>query len=288
MAQETIGFIGLGNIGKPMADNLARAGLPMVVYDIAGTAQRAPPGSGIGISPADVASRCTAVFLCLPTVESFHAVVDEIASTQTNDDLVVSNLSTVGPAAAAGAERRLREQGVAFVDSPISGSVFRAVEGTLTIMYSGSEPAWRRMKPLFEVIGSNLFRVGSDPGQGQRMKLVNNYLVISAFVITSEALAYGERGGLDLSTMLDIVNVSTGQNFVSEHMFPRFVLTGTFDSRGGAGIIRKDLSLFVEGVKADGRKHEVARALLDVLEAFDDAYPDSDQMRIYPFVRDER
>ena len=288
MTDETIGFIGLGNIGRPMADNLAASGLEMVVYDIAGTQERAPKGAGIGTSVGDVAARSTVIFLCLPTVEAFHGVIDEIAGADTHQNVIVTNVSTVGPSAAVAADRRLREREISLVDSPVSGGVFRAQAGELAIMYSGSDSAVARTLPLFEVIGSKLFRVGTAPGQGQRMKLVNQYLVVSAFVITSEALAFGEKGGLDLKAMLDIINASTGQSFVSEQFFPRYVLTETFDSRSAGGIILKDLSLFLEAAKAQGRKHEVAQSILDVLEEFDAARPNTDQTLLYPFVRDHR
>ena len=288
MTQETIGFIGLGNIGKPIADNIARAGFDMVVFDIAGTAERAPEGAAAAASSSEVAERSSAIFLSLPTLAAFEAVVAEIAEAKVGEGTVVVNASTVGPAAAVAAHDRLRANGIAYVDAPVSGSVFRAAEGTLSVMFSGDPALFTRLRPALDAIGTNIFNLGPEAGQGQRMKVLNNYLAISAFATTSEALAYGEKGGLDLKTMLDIVNVSSGQNFVAEQIFPRFVLTETYESAGAAAITRKDLSLFVEGAKAEGRPHEVAEAVLRVIEAFDDAQPGVDQTLIYPFVRDRQ
>ena len=116
------------------------------------------------------------------------------------------------------------------------------------------------------------------------MKMVNNHLAISALLTTSEALAYGETGGLDMKTMLDILNVSSGRSYTTEHIFPNFVLTETYDSGGPASIIRKDIGLFVQESITDGCRHGLAKTTLDLLEAFDDENPDSDQTEIYPYI----
>ncbi len=288
MSEETIGFIGLGNIGKPIADNIARAGFDLVVFDIAGTAERAPDGAAAAASAGEVAARSSAVFLSLPSVAAVDQVVGEIADAAVGEGIVVVNTSTVGPSVALAAHDRLQQKGIAYVDAPVSGGVFRAREGKLSVMFSGEAALLTRLRPVLDAFGTNIFDIGAGPGQGQRMKLLNNSLVISAFVSVSEALAYGEKGGLDMKTMLDVVNVSTGQNFVTEQVFPRYVLTETYASAGAAAIIRKDLSLFIEAAEAEGRQHDIATAALNFIEEFDDAMPGVDQLRMYPFIRDRQ
>lgn len=288
MATETIGFIGLGNMGAPMAANVARAGVDMVVYDIAGTAERAPDGVQIGTSVADVARRSTAVLLSLPSIKAGAQVIEEIAGSGAPDGLVVINTSTVGPAAALECSDRLAEKTIAYADAPISGGAFRAQEGTLSVMYSGDAAIFKRLKPVFDAMAANVFFVGDTAGQGQRMKVLNNYLAISAFVTTSEALAYGAAGGLDMKTMLDVVNASSGQNFPSLHMFPKYVLPEDYTSGAAAAIVAKDIGLFVESAGAEGCARHVAQAALDIVQAFADDDPQADQMCIYPFVRDRK
>ena len=288
MAKEVVGFIGLGNMGKPMADNIRRAGYDMVVFDIAGTADRAPQGATIAASVRDVVEQSTTAFLSLRTLVANTEVVAEIAGSDVGEDLVVVNTSTVGASIAADAHKRLSEIGVGYADAPVSGGASGARKATLTVIFSGDAALFGRLQPLFDVIGANSFNVGSDPGKGQRMKMVNNHLAISTLLTTSEALAYGEAGGLDMQTMLDILNVSSGRSYTTEHIFPNFVLTETYDSGGPASIIRKDIGLFVQESKADGCRHSLARAALDLLEAFDDDNPDSDQTDIYPFIRDDQ
>ena len=288
MTKEIVGFIGLGNMGMPMAHNIAGAGYDMVVFDIAGTAERAPQGATIAASVRDVVEQSTTAFLSLPTLVANTEVVAEIAESDVGEDLAIVNTSTVGASVAADAHKRLSEIGVGYADAPVSGGASGARKATLTVIFSGDAALFGRLQPLFDVIGANSFNVGSDPGQGQRMKMVNNHLAISTLLTTSEALAYGEAGGLDMQTMLDILNVSSGRSYTTEHIFPIFVLTETYDSGGPASIIRKDIGLFVQESKVAGCRHSLARATLDLLEAFDDENPDSDQTDIYPFIRDDQ
>ena len=294
MTRETIGFIGLGNIGMPMSDHIARAGFDMVVYDIAGTAsnsfywERAPKGAAVGTSPADVAQRSGMIFLSLPTPDAVAAVAGEIAESGVGDDRIVVNTSTVDPETAVAAHDRLATQGIGYVDAAISGGVLRARDGTLTVIYSGADAAFARLEPVFQAIAEHVIQVGDAPGQAQRMKLLNNYIAAATMVANSEALAYGAAGGLDMKTMLDVINVSSGQNFMSSTWFPRCLLSEVYESWSAAEIIAKDISLFVKSAAAEGRSHHVAQATHDVLGAFAAEDPKIDQMYIYEYVRDKQ
>ena len=283
---EHIGFIGLGNIGKPIADNIARGGYALSVYDLAGTKERAPMGSFVASSASQVAERANIVFLCLPSLFSISTVVAEISKANCQDDAVVVNTSTAGPTSARAAYDQLSQKGIRYADAPISGSVARAGEGHLAVMFSGEEGLFERLEPVLKTFGNNLFNLGVETGQGQRMKLLNNSLIHTAFVITSEALAVGEKGGLDMKTMLDVINVSSGQNFASQHFFPNHVLTETYDSAAQISISDKDIGLFVEEARAQGTGHTVAEAAFGVIRMLADQSPDVDQTMIYPFIRD--
>ena len=282
---EKIGFIGLGNIGRPIADNIAREGYEMSVYDIAGTNERAPAGTFVSSSITEVAERSSVIILCLPSLSAIEAVVAEIGEADVVDGTVVVNTSTAGPTAAIAAHDRLREKGISYADAPISGSVFLAREGQLAVMFSGEAGLFQRLKPVLGTFGNNLFNLGVETGHGQRMKVLNNCLIHTAFVITSEALAFGEKGGLDTKTMLDVINVSSGQNFATQHFFPKHVLTGTYDSASQISISRKDIGLFVEEAKTDDCRHAVAEAVSDVIKKFDEESPGVDQTMIYPRTR---
>ena len=243
-------------------------------------------GSFVASSVSQVAERANIVFLCLPSLSSISTVVAEICKANCQDDAVVVNTSTAGPTAARAAYDQLSQKGIHYADAPISGSVARAGEGHLAVMFSGEEGLFERLEPVLKTFGNNLFNLGVETGHGQRMKLLNNSLIHTAFVITSEALAFGEKGGLDMKTMLDVINVSSGQNFASQHFFPNHVLTETYDSAAQISISDKDIGLFVEEARAQGTGHTVAKAASGVIRMLADQSPDVDQTMIYPFIRD--
>lgn len=294
MTQETVGFIGLGNIGEPMADHIARAGFDLVVHDIAGTEsnsfyeERAPKGAEVGASAADVAQRSGMIFLSLPTPGAVAAVAGEIAETGAGNDRIVVNTSTVDPETAVAAHDRLATQGIGYVDAAVSGGVLRARDGTLTVIYSGDDAAFARLEPVFQAIAEHIIKVSDAPGQAQRMKLLNNYIAGCTMVANSEALAYGAASGLDMKTMLDVINVSSGQNFMGSTWFPWCLLSEVYESWSAAEIIAKDVSLFVKSAASEGRSHHVAQATHEVLEAFAAEDPKIDQMYLYEYVRDKQ
>ncbi len=286
MTDGIFGFIGLGNMGAPMARHAAATGRRTVVHDIAGTADRAPPEAVIAQSNSEVARRAGIVALSLPTVAANRDVVLEIAAAGQSGQIVVDTC-TIGPAAARENARILEAAGIAYLDSPVSGMKFRAEEGTLASMASGPQDVLDRAREMVGAWSRAVFHVGLEPGLGQTMKLVNNALNISTLVTTSEAVAWGELSGLDIGTMLEVVNASTGQNFTTLHAFPRHVATGEFGGSGAeAHVVRKDLGLFVAGVGADGASCPAIRRAYDTVTAFAEAGPTQDMMRIYPFVRD--
>ena len=284
MAAQTVGFIGLGNMGKPMAGHVA-VRHPLLVYDIAGTAQRAPEGAEAVADNAELARRAEVIVLSLPSVAANAAVVAEVAAAGSAGTLVIDTC-TVGVAAAEANARRLGDAGMDYLDAPVSGLAVRAREGTLTTMCSGAPALVERARPVIDCYSRVLFRVGDRPGQGQRMKLVNNALCIAQYVITSEALAYGERGGLDIDAMLEVINESSGMNFSTSFIFPKYIATGRYDESGcEAQVPCKDLDLFVAGADAERTPNDALRAAYKVFKAFTDEDPRRDQMRIYPFVK---
>ena len=286
MADGTFGFIGLGNMGGPMARHAAATGRETVVHDIAGTADRAPPGAVVAQSNGEVARRAGIVALSLPTVDANREVVLEIAAAAHAGQIVVDTC-TIGPAAARENARILAEAGIAYLDSPVSGMKFRAEEGTLASMASGPKEILDRARAMVEAWSRTVFHVGLEPGLGQTMKLVNNALYISGLVASTEAVSYGERAGLDIATMLEVINASTGQNFTTLHAFPKHVATGDFDGSGAeAHLVKKDLRLFVETADADDAPCPTIFRAYDTVAAFSDSDPGQDVIGIYPFVRD--
>ena len=286
MSRETVGFIGLGHMGRPMAEHVAAAGHDMVVYDAAGTRARAPAGAAPAESAREVAKAATIFFLSLPTVDAVRGVVAEIAENGPRSGALVVDTSTIGLAPAREMHAMLERGGIEYVDAPVSGMALRAREGTLAVMYSGSERTLERIRPMLSTFSNGIHHVGREPGLGQLMKLVNNSLAISSIVATSEAIACGLRGGLEMETMLGVIDASSGQSFVSSRMFPAYMASERFDSGGMATLLEKDVSAFVDAANDLGAAHTVAAAALRTVSAFAAVAPEADQSRVYAYIRD--
>ena len=285
MAGNLFGFIGLGNMGEPMARNAALKGCELIVHDIAGTAERAPKGSVIAQSNDEVARRASVIALSLPNLETNRSVVLEIAEAGQADTIVVDTC-TVGIETAQENAKILNQAGIIYLDAPVSGLKFRAEEGTLVSMVSGHLQAVDRARALIEGYSRLLFHVGEEAGQGQRMKVLNNAICIASYVITSEALSYGEAGGLKVEEMLKVVNESSGQNFATKYLFPKYVATERYDESGAeAHIVEKDIGLFVKGSQVDQTPNKVISLAHSLVEEFSLENPLQDQMRIYPFIK---
>ena len=285
MSEDLFGFIGLGNMGAPMARNASDRGCKLIVYDIAGTADRASDGSIIAQSNDEIARRAKVIGLSLPTIETNRQEVLEIAKAGSEGTVVVDTC-TIGIDAAKRNAQILNEAGIQYLDSPVSGLKFRAEEGALVSMVSGPVSELTKARKLLEGYSRTVVHVGTEPGQGQRMKVLNNAICIASYVISSEALTYGEVGGLKVGEMLEVINESSGQNFATKFLFPKYVATEQYDASGAeAHIIEKDISLFVEGANDEGTPNKAITAAYDIIKGFNNSNPTQDQMNIYPYVR---
>jgi 3-hydroxyisobutyrate dehydrogenase len=279
-----VGFVGLGNMGGPMAANLAAAGIPLLVYDKAGTADRAPDGAEIAQSLDEVARRAGTVLLSLPAGAAVLAVAGEIAAAAPRAADTVIDTSTIGVAAAGEVAGILARAGITYLDAPVSGGVAGARAGTIAVMAAGPLEAFERARPLLSAMAANLFHVGTRQGQGQAMKLANNFLSGVAMAATSEAVRFGETQGLDMKTMLDVLNVSTGRNTATSDKFPNRILTGTHDAGFTTTLIHKDVRLYLEAVADAGVRGVVGRAVGGTLAALETDLPGEDFTRIYPWT----
>jgi 3-hydroxyisobutyrate dehydrogenase len=282
-----LGFIGVGNIGKPIAARLAEAGYILQVYDAAGAGDRAPVGAVVAGSAAEAGRNAEIVFLCLPAFEMCEAVVEELLPALGGARLVVDT-STIGPNGAMRLAELLSAAGGSYVDAPVSGGVHRAYEGKLTSMIAGTADAVQRVRPAIAAYSSNLVSVGTRPGQAQAMKLVNNYASIVALLGTSEAISYGMSQGLEMSAMLAVMNVSSGQSFATSTHFPKHIVNGAFDSAAPGRIVGKDLKLFVSEAGKAGTSHSIGAEALATFEAYLPGHLDDDWLRIFEFIRERK
>jgi 3-hydroxyisobutyrate dehydrogenase-like beta-hydroxyacid dehydrogenase len=247
MAEGKIGFIGVGNMGGPMAMHLVEAGHRIVVHDVRPDALR-PFGNRIetASSPAEVASEAEIVMVSLPRPEIVRAVVfGERGIALGAKRKIFVDLSTTGPRVAREIAADLKTQGVVALDAPVSGGVAGAKKGTVAVMLSGSKAEADRVTPLLASVGK-VFYIGAEPGMGQTMKLINNLLSATAQAATAEALVMGTKFGLDPTTMIEVLNAGTGRNTATEAKFPNDILPRRFQGGFALGLMVKDLHLALD------------------------------------------
>ena len=283
---ETIGWIGIGNMGHRMSRHLVAAGHALVAADAAST-ERAPPGARIAAGSAEVAALADTVILSLPDGNASQAVAREVAAASPRRVTTVIDTSTIGIKAAEAVAEILARSGIAFVDAPVSGGTAGAEKATLAIMLACPAETYARFKPLMSLMGKP-FYVGPKPGQGQAVKLLNNFLSATALAATSEAIAFGVSQGIEMKTILDIVNASTGRNSATDDKFPRRIMHGRYDAGFSAKLQLKDIRLYLENARAAGISDEVAGTVVDVWSKMDAALPGADICEMYPYARDRR
>ncbi|NNE83318.1 MAG: NAD(P)-dependent oxidoreductase [Alphaproteobacteria bacterium] len=286
MTATTYGFIGLGNMGNPMCGHLCTAGLSIICYDAAGTAARAPEGADIADSVAAVAAAADTVFLSLPDGPIVTDVAGEIARAPDRRTTTIVDLSTTGPDSAVALGASLSEAGIIFIDAPVSGGRSGAVAATLAVMCAGPDDAIAALGTALNAIGGNVFQVGTRPGQAQAMKLLNNFLSATAMAATSEATLFGASHGLEMETMLAVLNTSSGRSTATEDKFPKRIATGTFDAGFAAALMSKDVSLYREQVAQAGTPDAIADVVSGLWRETDAAFPGGDFTEIYKYLAD--
>ena len=251
---QTLGFVGVGRMGGPMASRLLDAGHSLVVFDT--NPEVIKPLTARGVTTAssaeDVASKAEVVFLSLPMPSVVQSVcLGDKGVLKGSRVKTLIDLSTSGPSVAKVVAKAAGERGVSWVDSPVSGGVTGAAKGTLAVMLSCQKATYDEIEPLMKVFGKP-FYVGDKPGLAQIAKLANNLLAAAALVVSSEAVAMGVKAGLDAKVLIDIINAGSGRNSATQDKFPRSILPRTFDFGFATGLSYKDVRLCVDESEALG------------------------------------
>lgn len=293
MAAERIGFIGLGNMGHHMAANLMAAGYPLICYDIAGTKERAPAGADIAGSVTEVVEKSDFAIISVASRKAVEDVTSEIVSASNRTVVTVVDTSTIGSKTARAAEAKLAAAGVNYVDSPVAGASggtgigpAAAKAATLTFIVAGKTDVVEKVRPALEKMGRKLFHVGEEPGQAQAVKLINNFLIGTAMTAVSEAMNYGMSQNLDMNSILEVVNVSSGQNIATSYIFPKAVEPASYDIGATVEILTKDVGVYFEEVDGGDLPNAVGTVVNRIWQDMGDAHPGVDFTRIFEFIRD--
>ncbi len=250
-----IGYLGLGNMGQPMASRLMDAGNNISVYDIAETAinplleRQALQAS----SPRDLADKSEIVICSLPSNSVIReAVLGTGGLIEGKKIRVYVSACTTGSAFAEEITEALEKKGIATLEAPISGGPPGARAGTLSVMVSGPKDAYEELIPYFKAYGKKIVYCGEKPGLAQVLKLANNILFATSLAVTSEALAMGVKAGIDPDVMLEAIQAGTGRNAATDLVIPTSVLPRSFDFGASIEILLKDVNLALEEGEKQG------------------------------------
>jgi 4-hydroxybutyrate dehydrogenase/sulfolactaldehyde 3-reductase len=266
----TIGFIGLGNMGRPMASNLRRKGARLVVFDIDPGPVRALEGLGAHVAPdvAGVAADADVVFTMLPTTAAVEDVIGGrnglIARGRASS--IIVDMSTIDPLVTDRLASAASAKDIAFADAPVGRLASHAERGESLFMVGADAATFARVKPLLEAMGTTIHHCGAV-GTGMRTKLVNNYLAIILCQLNAEALALSQRFGLTLEKTLDVLHGTTATNGQLKIAWPLKVLKGDLAPGFTIDLAHKDLTLIVEAANAVKVPVPVAAAAREAFSA---------------------
>ena len=241
--KEKIGFIGLGNMGKPMAMNLARAGVDLTVYDLNPETMKdvVALGAKAAGSTAEVGEKCDIVELVVMNDRQIEEVItgrgqgDGLLAGMKKGGLIIIH-STVSPVTCQRMAAACAERGIHVIDAAVSGAEARSIEGTLTLMVGGDAAQVERARPIFEIVGEDVFHMGAV-GMGQAAKLCNNLMSLINMKVVEEGLMLARAAGIDEDQMIEIAKVSTGDSWALRGLKPMRELFAK--STHGAGSISK-------------------------------------------------
>lgn len=272
-------LIGLGNMGAPIAANLAKAGFLAAVHD-ANSERAARLGAEFGVeAPGDLSSAagCNVTILMLPNADAVRAVAvghagGDCLAARMKDALLI-DMGSSDPSVYPEIEAELTPRGIGIVDAPVSGGVAKARAAALSVMCGGSPGAVARARPVLEAIGSTVFETGAL-GSGQAMKALNNLASAGALMLTVEILLSAKRLGLDPAMVNRILTASTGRNNATENKIAPFVLSRTFDSGFSLALMAKDLIAADRLASSNGLEPRMSRLAVEMAVAARNELPE--------------
>ncbi|NJC23790.1 3-hydroxyisobutyrate dehydrogenase [Arthrobacter pigmenti] len=272
----TVAFIGLGNMGSPMARRLIDAGYEVRGFDLSDDARAGlVDASGLAFeSPAEAIAGASTVILMLPNSNIVESVITDTEVTAAiDDDTMVIDMSSSEPLRTKALEQLLASAGVRLVDAPVSGGVKGAETGTLTIMVGANDQDFDRASEVLRHLGT--VRHAGQVGAGHAAKALNNLMSATHLLVSSEAIHTGCRFGIDPELLLQIVNGSSGRSGSTENKWPNFILPETYDSGFALKLMVKDMKIAVELANQVGIEAALGNSAVELWEQAAHALPDT-------------
>jgi 3-hydroxyisobutyrate dehydrogenase len=264
----SVGVVGIGKMGLPMASRIAAHGYPLHGYDISEVAIEElcsrVPAARKAKTLADIGRCCEVVILMLPDSAVVKRVLfgekDGLAAHLLRGSIVI-DMSSSNPSVTREIGPRLKQAGVDFIDAPVSGGVRRAIDGSLAIMAGGDSAVIARVKPLLLTMGKSIIETGML-GSGHAMKALNNYVSAAGLLAACEALKVGADFGIAPDKIIAVLNASTGKNNSTENKMMQFVVSNLFNSGFSLGLMHKDVKIATDLAKSLDSKLLLGEALL--------------------------
>lgn len=288
-----VGFIGLGNMGFPMAKNLLAKGYDVYALDVNKEAEEkfAQLGGKTGLTTESLVNGVEIVFTSLPTpaiAESVYLGENGIIPSSKNEVTLV-DLSTISPDLNRKIAEAAAQQNIQYLGAPVSGSVSGAENATLSLMVGGKKETFDATLPYLQVLGANVFHVGEDTGAGTIVKLINNLMVGFHNQAVAEALTIAERSGLDKDIVYDIVNVSTGQSALFKRNYETFISQDQYEKGAfTTALLLKDLKLAKGFSDSLSGRLPIAEKLIEYYDSqTDKGHFNKDMSAAYLMIQDE-
>lgn len=288
---DVVVFVGLGQMGLPMAKRCIAAGFEVRGADPAPVAREALAAAGgkAFATGQEAAAGASVLITMLPDSKVVREAVlgpNGVASVLAKDALIIDMSSSV-PIDTQSLGKALAEQGIGLIDAPVSGGVRRAVDGTLSIMAGGDAALVERARPVLQAMAKSVFATG-PLGSGHAMKALNNYVSAAGLVAACEALLIGRRFGLAPDTIIDVLNASTGKNNSTDVKMKQFVISESFASGFSLALMAKDLRIAADLSKIVGVDPSNAETIAKLWEnARESLDKDADHTAIYRFIEAE-
>ncbi|MFZ3340783.1 MAG: NAD(P)-dependent oxidoreductase [Terriglobales bacterium] len=258
-----VAFLGLGIMGQSMASNLVKAGHEVAVWNR--TSGHNVEGARTAASPADAAQGAEVIWMCVSDTKAVESVLfgEGGAEASLTPGMIIADSSTISPSATLRFAERVKARGVDYVDAPMTGSKIAAASGSLIFMVGGDETAVARIKPLFDAMGKQVFRMG-ETGKGQATKLVMNLQIAMIFEGFAEALTLATKLGVDVEKLIPLIQASMVRSGVVDYKAP-FILKRDFSPNFPLRLMLKDIHLALEAAREK-------RVRLPGLEAVEEVY----------------
>ena len=281
-----IGFIGLGNMGLPMSENLLNSNYTVYGSDLNEKAVETfqQLGGIIGVPISEMANICDLIFTSLPSNAAVEAVYLGAGGLIEASPLgkILIDTSTVSPDLNEKIEKAALEKELAFLAAPVSGGVIGAINRTLTFMIGGPKQAFEKALPVINELGENIFHVSEKIDSGTAAKLINNLLIGFYTAGVSEALNLAKQSGLDLEKLYDILNVSYGQSRIYERNYKSFIAKEDYEPGFALKLLIKDLGFAIGLADKNQLELPISKALLSMYkEAEQSGFGDQDMSVLY-------